>query len=347
MKPELPAPYCPECEFGPDAALARRDFIRLVGTSAAALAVGGSTAVRAAAEKPARAAKPAEAMIRELYGSLSADQKKQVVLPWDHGANGKDGIPTRLGMYNQAINKAVVIKDAYTKPQQDLLDRIFRSICSGDDGYKRLSRGGNFDASEAFENIGAAIFGEPTNGKQFSLVFAGHHLTVRCDGNSEPGAAFGGPMYYGHTPNGYSERNVFFYQTKEVLTLFDALDEKQRKAGVIKGTPGEQAPSVRFRKPGEPHPGVAVREMTRDQKELVERVMRALVSPFRQEDADEVMDIVKTNGGMEKIHFAFYEDKEVTDRQPWHFWRLEGPGFVWNFRVLPHVHTYVNIRALT
>ena len=27
----------------------------------------------------------------------------------------------------------------------------------------------------------------------------------------------------------------------------------------------------------------------------------------------------------------------------WHFWRLEAPGFVWNFRVLPHVHCYVNI----
>ena len=27
------------------------------------------------------------------------------------------------------------------------------------------------------------------------------------------------------------------------------------------------------------------------------------------------------------------------------FWRLEGPGFVWNYRVLPHVHTYVNISS--
>ena len=29
----------------------------------------------------------------------------------------------------------------------------------------------------------------------------------------------------------------------------------------------------------------------------------------------------------------------------WHFWRLEGPGFVWNYRVLPHVHCYVNISS--
>jgi hypothetical protein len=338
-----PTPYCPECAFGPDVNLARRDFIRMVGTSAAVLAAGTSVPTVRAADKPVKAVKPAEGLIRELFEGLSRDQKKQVVLPWDHGAKA-GAIPTRLGMYNAPIAK-LPIKDCYTKSQQELLDRIFRAICSDDDGYKRMSRGGTFDDSKSFDSIGALIFGEPTDDKPFSLVFAGHHLTVRCDGNSEPGAAFGGPMYYGHTPNGYSDRNVFYYQTKEVLKLFDALEGKQRKAAVVKGTPGEQAPSVQFRKTGEPHPGLAVREMSKDQHELVERVMRAVLSPYRKEDADEVMDIVQANGGMNAIHFAFYEDKEMTDRQPWHFWRLEGPGFVWNFRVLPHVHTYVHIRS--
>jgi len=58
------------------------------------------------------------------------------------------------------------------------------------------------------------------------------------------------------------------------------------------------------------------------------------------------MQIVRRNGGLERIHLAFYQDSQHTDNQPWHFWRLEGPGFVWNYRVLPHVHTYVNIAAV-
>ena len=73
--------------------------------------------------------------------------------------------------------------------------------------------------------------------------------------------------------------------------------------------------------------------------------MRDVLSPYRKEDADEVMQIIKTNGGMEKIHLAFYQDGQMNDSQRWHFWRLEGPGFVWNYRVLPHVHTYVNISS--
>jgi hypothetical protein len=35
----------------------------------------------------------------------------------------------------------------------------------------------------------------------------------------------------------------------------------------------------------------------------------------------------------------------MNDQERWHFWRLEGPGFVWNYRVLPHVHCYVNISS--
>lgn len=324
---------CPECS-GVFASTHRRGFLRTVGASAAALVLGNG--VRGEAK-----VKPAEDLVRELFATLSAEQKKTLVLPWDHGVKAGKGLPTRLGMYNAAIQNQK-IGALYTKPQQELLDKIFRGICADGDGYKRLSRGGNFDASGAFTNIGAHIFGDPTDKHQFSLVFSGHHLTVRCDGNSEPNAAFGGPMYYGHTPDGWSDENIFFYQTKAVKAVYEALDERQRKAASIDGTPGELMKSVEFRKK---FPGLSIQELSKDQRALVEGTMRELLSPFRKEDADEVMDILKAAGGLEQIHLAFYFE-EFGDAKQWHFWRLEGPGFVWNFRVLPHVHTYVNIAKL-
>ena len=150
-------------------------------------------------------------------------------------------------------------------------------------------------------------------------------------------------MYYGHSPNGYSARNVFSYQTKKVISLFDALDEKQRKKALVtKGTSGERYPSVKFR-PEAQHKGIEIDELSKDQKALVEEVMRTILSPYRKEDGDEVMQIIKANGGMDKINLAFYTQGGKGKEQPWKFWRLEGPGFVWNFRVLPHVHTFVNI----
>jgi hypothetical protein len=50
---------------------------------------------------------------------------------------------------------------------------------------------------------------------------------------------------------------------------------------------------------------------------------------------------------MEKIHLSFFRDGELASRQRWDVWRLEGPGFVWNFRVLPHVHCFVNIATVS
>lgn len=321
--------------------LDRRGFLGTLGLGA--LAGGLAPAVLRAADAPAKAAqaKPAEGLIRELFATLSDEQKQSLVYAWDHGADG--GVPTRLRMVN-APHFGKRIGENYTKPQQELCNRILRAMCSDDDGYHKISRNGRFDSSGSFEGLGAVVFGEPTDGNKFSFVFTGHHLTLRCDGNSEPGTAFGGPMYYGHSAAGYSPGNVYFYQTKSVLGVYGALDEKQRKQAVVSNNnPGEQAKSVQFRGKGEPHPGVAYADLTADQQHLVEQVMRDILGPYRREDADEVMDLVKANGGLEQMHLAFYEDAATNDKQPWHFWRLEGPGFVWNYRCLPHVHTFVQI----
>lgn len=329
---------CSDCDD-----IDRRGFLGKLGVGA--VAAGFAPSIVRAADAPAAtkkvAAKPAEALIRELHSTLSEEQKKSLVYAWDHGADG--GIPTRFRMVN-APHFGKTIAATYTKPQQELCQQIFKAICAGDDGYHKLSRGGRFDGSKSFEGLGAVTFGDPSGDGKFSFVFSGHHLTIRCDGNSEPATAFGGPMYYGHSAVGYSPGNVFFYQTKSVLGVYGALDEKQRKLAVVKnGNPGEQAASVKFRPAEEKRPGIAFSELSSDQKSLVEQVMRDILNPYRKEDADEVMQIVKAGGGMEKMSLAFYGDDKADAKDPWSFWRIEGPGFVWNYRVLPHVHTFVHI----
>lgn len=341
MSEPLRSVPCPECHELVEA-VDRRDFLRAVGGT---LALGAVAPNLLAADKKAapapRTEKPAEALVKELFAGLSTEQKQQVVLPWNHGAENGKKLPTRLGMYNAPIG-GKKIGAHYTKPQQELIARILRAISSDEDGYRRITRDGTFDNSGSLENCGATLFGDPSG--KWAWVFTGHHLTVRCDGDSEEGAAFGGPIYYGHSPNGYSPKNIFHYQTKAVLSVYEALSEAQRQRVIVRGTPGEHEPSVRFRKKGEARPGLPYAELTPDQRTLVEQVMREVLSPYRKEDVDEVMKIIKETGGMEKIHLAFYQDKEGAKDQ-WHFWRLEGPGFVWNYRVLPHVHTYVNISS--
>jgi hypothetical protein len=342
-------PFCPECADDPQAeAPDRRGFIRAVGERTAALfALGGLAGTVPAAPsneetKPKidRPAKPAEGLVRELYSTLSDDQKKQVVLPFDHGG-GPRGVASRLRMYNGPFGAS--IGRTYTKPQQELIERVMRAISSDEEGYRRLSRNGNWDNGGGLQGCGAVFFGEPADDKPFTWLFSGHHLTARCDGNFKDGVGFGGPVFYGHSPDGYSERNVFNYQTKSVISVFNSLADDQREMAVVKGNPGEGLGSVKIRPADQDRPGIRCTDLAPDQRGLVEKVMRDILSPYRKEDADEVMDIIKATGGLDKVSLAFYEDRRVNDNERWHFWRLEGPGFVWNYRVLPHVHCYVNI----
>src|SRR4051794_7477262 len=133
---ELNESPCPECD-----GLDRRDFVRAIGGTAVTLvgleAVGRvSAAVPEETPRPARGSgKPAEALVRELYSGLSDEQRRAVCHAWDHGA-GDNAIATRLRMYNAALGRR--IGDIYTRPQQELIERILRSISSGDDGYQKI-----------------------------------------------------------------------------------------------------------------------------------------------------------------------------------------------------------------
>jgi hypothetical protein len=329
--------YCPECDEGfvlPQMR-SRRDFL---------LAMGGAAAVAASvpvvrAEETKASPKPAEGLIRELFATMSDDQKKALVQPYDHGAS--EGRPTRQRTFNSAFNEKLIAEN-YSKPQRELVERIVRSILAGDEAWERLSRKGTWDSSGSFEGCGAVLFGEPKDNSPFAFVFSGHHITLRCDGNSEPKTAWGGPLYYGHSEAGYSKQNVYRYQTEAVQAVFDALDEKQRAKAMASNNPGDGLGGL---KATNPRHGIAYGELTAEQKQLVETVMRTLLGPFRKEDVDEVMEIVKAGGGMDHLNVAFYKDDAMKADQPWHFWRLEGPGFVWNYRVLPHVHCFVNVAS--
>jgi len=312
-------PYCPECaeasDFPETPVVDRRTFLVATGGTAAVALTG--VHVRAAETKPVAKSRPAEELVRELYSTMKEEQKKKAVLAYDHGADptGKKRVtPSRKQINPNRAAMNITIDSVYNKSQQELIERIVKAMCSGDEGYRQISRLGTWDASKSFGNCGALIFGDPTVGNKFAFLFTGHHLTIRCDGDSEEGPAFGGPIYYGHSPNGYSRGNCFNYQTRSTLKVFEALSEKQREKAVVKrGNPGEGEGSVQFKAKMEERPGIPYTELTKDQKPLIEQVMRDVLKPYRKEDVDEVMSIIKANGGMEKIQLAFYQDAKMDD----------------------------------
>lgn len=321
---------CPDCDSTNTRDFARRDFLRAVGGAALVSATApllGSAAFAAPTPKSA-----AETVAAELFKSLSDEQKKAVCFDFDHE------LRKRINA-NWHITKQKIDDAFYSKEQKALANEIVKKVCS-EDGYQRLLKQTEFDDG----GIGAysmAFFGTPESGK-FQWTLTGRHLTLRADGNSVDKAAFGGPLIYGHGEEDPKE-NLYLYQTKQTNEVFKALDPKQAEKALLEKAPNESA--VDLQGPKGKFPGISIGELSSDQQKLVEATLKVLLAPYRAEDADEVMELVKADGGVGKLNMAFYQTGDLGPDKTWDIWRVEGPSFVWHFRGAPHVHAYINIAA--
>jgi len=319
---------CPDCD-----GVARREFLKTAALGGAGLLTGGAFGAAS------RFTGSSETLVATLYQSLTAEQKQKVAFSFDD--------PLRSKVDNNWMITPFKIRQFFTADQQAMIDEIFRGLHNPEFIDKVM-----YHMQEDAGGLGeysVALFGTPGTGA-FEFVLAGRHCTVRCDGDSVGGAAFGGPIFYGHASLSFNEapdhpKNVYWYQAKRANQVFQALDGKQRTIALL-GDPREEkgTATVALKKPGDPIPGLPVSDMTRDQRELVDQVLADLLLPFRKKDADEAMQYIRENG-VEKLTMSFYKNLDIGGDGVWDVWQLESPAMIWYFRGAPHVHTWVNIRA--
>ena len=316
-----------------DAAATRRDFLKTSAVVGAAT-VGGLATQPILADKP----KPeSETLVQQLYSSLNATQRDGICFPFEHPLRSKVD-------NNWHITKSRVGKD-FDPDQQDLIRQIFVKLHSEEYAEQVMSQ---VEHDGGFENCAIALFGQPGSGK-FEFVFTGRHVTRRSDGDSVAGAAFGGPIFYGHAAASFNEPadhrgNVYWYQAKRANQLFQALDSKQRKQALLGDSRGEHGNDT-VKLSGKPTglAGIPVSELTSDQRELADQVMQDVLAPFREVDRIESMKLIKKHG-FDRLHISYYQNEDIGDDGVWDVWQIEGPNMVWYFRGKPHVHTWVHIR---
>lgn len=316
---------CPDCD-----SVDRRQFLKTAALGTAAVA----------AARPARLPDSSETVVATLYHSLSPEQKQKVVFAFDHPLRSKVDnnwhiVPQKIGQF-------------FTQDQQAMIEEIFRGLHNPDFVEKVLAHMKEDD--HGLPNYSMALFGEPGTGA-FEFVLTGRHCTARCDGDSVKGAAFGGPIFYGHQAGPKFEEkpdhpnNVYWYQAKRANEVFQALNGKQREAALLGDPRQEKASETVKLKPKSELAGLPVADMSRDQKHLVEKVLADLLLPFRKKDAAEAMRYIKGAGGVNSLYMSFYKNLDIGSDGVWDVWQLESPNMVWYFRGAPHVHTWVNIRA--
>ncbi|MCO6459232.1 MAG: DUF3500 domain-containing protein [Pirellulaceae bacterium] len=326
---------CPDCGD-----LTRRDFLK---TGAAAVAVGAAmplVVVRADEPASTSAATRSETLVGQLYGTLTAEQKKTMAFPFDH--------PLRSKVDNNWRITAARVGQHFTADQQALIREIFQGLHSPQYAATVMKQVEHDNGQAGFGGCSIAMFGEPDTGK-FEFVLSGRHVTRRCDGDSIEGAVFGGPIFYGHAAASFNEPadhqgNVYWYQAQRANELFQALDGKQRKLALRDDPrPEQQTDTVKLAGPGGKLHGIPFGELSADQRQLAEQVMADVLAPFREADVAECMKAIKASG-LDKLHMAYYSVEDIGNDGVWDIWQIEGPDMVWYFRGAPHVHTWVHIR---
>lgn len=346
---------CDCCQDGAahERRMKRREFLAagagvVLGASAigSVLPTGRAWAQVKAASETAAAASTPESLVAVLYEMLSPKQKEQICFAWDYQDKERGLLRTRVAN-NWDVTDYFVADDAfYTKDQQAVIRKIFEGIIHPD-WYERIDKQLEDDSDGYGTQNSIAIFGKPGSDK-CEFVMTGRHMTIRCDGNSAEHVAFGGPIFYGHAADGnFNEgpthpNNVFWPQAQAANSLYKMLDGKQQKQALLReGLPKEQ--SVGFRGKDGPFQGLAVSDMSNDQKEHLQEVVGMLVGHYRRSDQDEFSECLKKQGGLDACHLAYYSQNDIGKDGVWDIWRLEGPSFVWHYRGAPHVHVWVNM----
>jgi hypothetical protein len=337
----------------PGTSLNRRGFLKLA-------AVAAGTATATAAETSSEA----DRIVKALYDSLNEQQRKVMCLDWDKPGYGK--WPLRLHVTNNWAVSSMKVA-SLTKDQQALVVEVFKGVLNPGWTEKLQQQAKDDTGSHWTADRKIAIFGTPGSGK-CQCVVSGFHLTFRAGMEKDSHAAFGGAICHGHQPSGFNEKpghpgNIFWYQAQEASSVYKLLDGKQQQralvkkgmpyyefAGKIDRTPilpdskfdRAMEPDVRFRGKDE-LPGLPVVDMSRDQKDAMTKVLTRLLEPYRKPYQDEVLKCLNQQGGLDRCHLIFYEERTLDKTAAWDNWRIEGPSFVWYFRGHPHVHVWIHI----
>lgn len=343
--------------------LGRREFVQRTAalTGASAIALGAfpqwshaddvaspaTTVPEAAEQKPT-----SELLVQTLYESLSPEQRKEVCFAWGHEDPQRGLLRTHVSN-NWSITDVKRLNvggEFFTEDQRDIIEALFFGLYNPD-WHDRIRKQLKDDAGGYGKAQTIAIFGEPGT-EQFEFVMTGRHLTIRCDGNTTPHLAFGGPVFYGHAADGFYEKkehpgNVYWEQALKANELYAMLDGTQRMQALV--TPMPQESEVGFQGKEGRFPGIAIKSLADDQKRLAQEVLKKLMDPYRLADQQEIVRALAAQGGLDGCSLSFYsKDKDgqsvdVGDDGVWDVWRIEGPSFVWHFRGEPHVHVWVNV----
>jgi uncharacterized protein DUF3500 len=274
-----------------------------------------------------------DALARQLYATLDAEQRAETCVPYDH--------PLRQYHNRGVSGGGRDILFGFSRRQRSLLTDLLYAGLS-EDGRTRVPEE-FFTRWSGVHAMRVLICGDPGT-SPYQIILTGNHLNLRLGGRSREGAAFGGPQVYGDQRG--NERaglpgNVYRDQFLTAQRILRHLDPAKRKLAVLEEAPVQTA--IELQGPQGTFPGVAVSSLAAEDKVLAIELVERIFATYRADDVAYARACLQANGGIDRLFLSYYQHGEEGTIAEGQVFRMEGPGAVLYFRGYPHVHAFVNV----
>jgi Protein of unknown function (DUF3500) len=304
-----------------------------VGAGLGVAGAAGALGYQVVPLAPSAQLQPVDALARQLYATLDAEQRADSCVPYDH--------PLRQYHNRGVWGGGREVMFGFSRHQRSLLTDLVHAGLSAE-GRDRLPDQ-DLTRWSGVNSMRVLICGDPAS-PPYQIVMTGVHLNLRLGGASLEGAAFGGPQVYGDQrgndrpglPN-----NVYREQFVIAQRLFQGMDAAIQQRAMIERAPVQTA--IELQGPNGIFPGVRISDLEAGDKALARTLVERIVSTYAKDDVAYALACISANGGVDGMSLSYYargEDGAIPEAQ---VFRLEGPGAVLYFRGYPHVHAFINI----
>jgi len=264
-----------------------------------------------------------QAQATDLFNSLTPEQRKAALLPYDD--------PQRNAEVYTGGKRAGVQLSALDEKQRSAALGLLKSFTS-DYGSKKCeaiaAQTPNAGEKPGFDKYYLAFFGEPGKDAKYAWRLSEHHLTLVHIEVADGEPASFGPILLGANPP-----TLWDDEEDALIALYGAMSAPEREKA-------KQDGNAVAAKPMENNAGVKVSDLSPTARAKVKAVYENRLKFFAPAVADRVRTIVDGAGGIESMQVAFFGEatKRCRDGGKWDF-KLGGPTFLADYEnTRGHIH---------
>jgi hypothetical protein len=261
----------------------------------------------------------------ELFQSLSPEQRKEALLPFDSPERHKQ-------VFTPGKRPGIQLKSLSDEQRQKALGLI-QSFTS-DYGWEKCQAIAKQGEAGGLDKYYLIFFGEPGAHKDYAWRLAEHHLTIVDVEYADGQIRAIGPILLGANPP-----MLWDDEEDQLIALFGSLSPEDRARVRREGKGISSAPMGKG--------GAPVGDLSSPAQKQVKAVFEGRLKFFAPAIADRIRKMVQDQGGLECLHIAFWGDaqKRCAQGGKWDF-KLGGANFVVDYEnSRGHIHMSLSGRA--